>query len=334
MRYIMTAGEPIMRALKIVFVIILIMAAAAAFLHLRAGETTASETVRPFRKDIIEAVYATGEVEPTSWLQVAPQLTARYAEVLVDDNAVVTKGQILARADDAAERAKLQEYESRLAQMKNEFDRNKGLLDKGYISKKAFDDAVGNYDEIQSRIDNQKLTIDRMSLVSPIDGVILRRDIEPGEVKSPAQTVFWLGETKNLRITADVDEEDILKVKRGQVALLKADAIAGQVLEGIIADITPKGDPVNKNFRVRIALPADTPLMIGMTIEVNIVTDKSENALVVPAEAVNDNAVWIAGAKPVKTTVKIGKSDGKVVEILSGLTGNETILARAPEDKE
>ncbi len=333
MRYIMTAGEPIMRALKIIFVIILIFAAAAAFLHFRGAGTTVADTVKPFRKDILEAVYATGEVEPTSWLQVAPQLTARYAEVLVDDNAVVTKGQMLARADDAAERAKLQEYESRLAQMKNEFDRNKGLLDKGYISKKAFDDAVGNYDEVQSRIDNQKLVIERMSLVSPIDGVILRRDIEPGEVKSPAQTVFWLGETKNLRITADVDEEDILKVKRGQTALLKADAIAGQVLEGTIADITPKGDPVNKNFRVRIALPADTPLLIGMTIEVNVVTDKSENALVVPAEAVSDSAVWIAGAKPVKTPVKTGKSDGKVVEILSGITENDTILARAPEDK-
>lgn len=323
-----------MRALKIILIIVLILAAGGAFLHLRGnGSTAVSHTVKPFRKDIVEAVYATGEVEPTSWLQVAPQLTARYAEVLVDDNAVVTKGQMLARADDAAERAKLQEYESRLAQMKNEFDRNKGLMDKGYISKKAFEDAVGNYDEIQSRIDNQKLVIDRMSLVSPIDGVVLRRDIEPGEVKSPAQTVFWLGETKNLRITADVDEEDILKVRRGQTALLKADAIAGQVLEGTIADITPKGDPVNKNFRVRIALPVDTALLIGMTVEVNIVTDKSENALVVPAEAVVDNAVWIAGNKPVKTSVKTGKSDGKLVEILSGITENDAILASAPADK-
>ena len=169
-----------MRIVKIIFFIVALLAFGALFIHFRgAGAPAQGETMQPFRKDIIEAVYATGEVEPVTWLQVAPQLTARYAEVLVDDNAVVTKGQMLAKADDAAERAKLNEYESRLAQMKNEFDRNKGLLDKGYISKKAFDDAVGNYDEIQSRIDNQKLTIERLSLVSPIDGVILRRDIEP-----------------------------------------------------------------------------------------------------------------------------------------------------------
>lgn len=321
-----------MRILKNILILAIMAAIGAAFLHFK-GRGTANgvaETVQPFRTTIVEAVYATGEVEPVTWLQVAPQLTARYAEVLVDDNAVVTKGQLLAKAEDAAERAKLLEYESRLAQMKNEFDRNKGLLDKGYISQKAFDDAVGNYDEVQSRIDNQKLTIERMSLVSPVDGVVLRRDIEPGEVKSPAQTVFWVGEPKNLRITAEVDEEDILKVKRGQTALLKSDAIAGKVLEGTIADITPKGDPVNKNFRVRIALPADTPLLIGMTVEVNVVTDKTDNALVVPVDAVKDGAVWIAGRPPVRHPVKLGKTDGKIVQVLDGLDGAETILSKAP----
>jgi RND family efflux transporter MFP subunit len=320
-----------MRILKSVFFIIALLAFAALFVHFKGSRGgAAAETVQPFRKDVIEAVYATGEVEPVTWLQVAPQLTARYAEVLVDDNAVVTKDQMLAKADDAAERAKLDEYESRLAQMKSEYDRNKGLLDKGYISQKAFEDASGNYDELQSRIDNQKLVIERMSLRSPIDGVILRRDIEPGEVKSPAQTVFWVGDPSVLRITAEVDEEDILKVKKGQAALLKSDAIQGKVLEGTVGDITPKGDPVNKNFRVRISLSKDTPLLIGMTVEVNIVTSKSENALVVPVKAVKDGAVWLAGTPSTRAPVETGRTDGKVVEILKGLSGNETIRAAAP----
>lgn len=318
-----------MRILKIIFVLAALAAAGALYVRFNDRPATA-EVARPERRDIIEAVYATGVVEPVTWLQVAPQLTARYAEVLVDDNDTVTKGQMLARADDAAERAKLDEYEARLAQMKNEFDRNKGLLDKGYISQKAFDDAVGNYDEVQSRIDNQKLIIERMSLVSPVDGVVLRRDIEPGEVKTPAQTVFTIGDPRTLRITADVDEEDILKIKRGQQALLKTDAMPGQVQEGVVDDITPKGDPLEKNFRVRISLPSDTPLMIGMTVEVNVVTDKAEQALTVPLEAVKDGAVWRAGSPPRKIPVKTGKNDGTVVQILDGLDGSETILSKAP----
>jgi multidrug efflux pump subunit AcrA (membrane-fusion protein) len=127
-----------------------------------------------------------------------------------------------------------------------------------------------------------------------------------------------------------VDEEDILKVKKGQAALLKSDAIQGKVLEGTVGDITPKGDPVNKNFRVRISLSKDTPLLIGMTVEVNIVTSKSENALVVPVEAVKDGAVWLAGAPAANVSVETGRTDGKVVEILKGLSGNETIRAAAP----
>jgi len=133
-----------------------------------------------------------------------------------------------------------------------------------------------------------------------------------------------------LRITAEVDEEDILKVKRGQTALLKTDAIPGKVLEGTVGDITPKGDPVNKNFRVRIALPKDSPFLIGMTVEVNVITNKSENALVVPVEAVKDSAVWLAGTPAIKVPVETGRTDGKVVEVLKGLTGSETIRAAAP----
>lgn len=316
-----------MRFFKILLVLLIVAGVAGGVYKLRQKQSAAVATVMPERKDIIEAVYATGEVEPLSWLQVSPQITARFDEILVDDGAVVEKGQLLAKADDSVESAKLEEYEAHLAQMKNEYDRNKGLLDKGYISQKAFDDSISSYNELQSRIDNQKLFIERMSLRSPIAGTVLRRDIEPGEVKVPGQTVFWVGDSKSLRITAEVDEEDILKVKNGMTALIKADAIEGKVLEGEVNDITPKGDPVNKNFRVRIGLAPDTLLRVGMTVEVNVVTAKTEQALVVPAEAVKDGAVWVGNEK---REVKTGKTDGQHVEILGGLQEGEAVRATAP----
>lgn len=316
-----------MRFFKILLVLLIIAGAGVGVYKYRHKQSAEVATVMPERKDIVEAVYATGEVEPLSWLQVSPQITARFDEILVDDGAAVEKGQLLAKADDSVERAKLEEFEAHLAQMKNEYDRNKGLLDKGYISQKAFDDSISAYNELQSRIENQKLFIERMSLRSPIAGTVLRRDIEPGEVKVPGQTVFWVGDAAQLRITAEVDEEDILKIKNGMTALIKADAIEGEVLEGEVRDITPKGDPVNKNFRVRIGLAPDTPLRVGMTVEVNIVTARTEKALVVPAEAVKDGAVWVGGEK---RAVRTGKTDGLHVEILDGLQEGEAVRASAP----
>lgn len=293
-----------------------------------------SETVSLQKKDIIEAVYATGEVEPKVWLQLAPQTTARFVEVLADDGDVVAKDQLLARADDAAEMAKLAEFQSHLEALRSDFERNEKLQKGGYITKKSFESATADYSEIQSKIDSQQKTVDRLSLRSPIDGVVLRRDIEQGEVKTPADRVFTIGKTDILRVTAEVDEEDILKVKTGQQALLKTDALEEAVVEGVVAEITPKGDPVNKNFRVRIDLPQTAPLLIGMTVEVNIVTGKTANANVVPAEAVRDGAVYVLqNGKTVKRPVETGRTDGTVVEILSGLDAAEKILSRAPLKK-
>lgn len=320
------------------FFLVVIFAAALAggWWYARNGASLAPAppTVTLQKKDIVEAVYGTGEVEPRVWLQLSPQTTARFAEVLVDDSDSVAQGQLLARADDAAEMAKLEEYRSRLEALRNDFERNRKLQKGGYITKKAFEAATADYREIQSRIDNQQKIIERLSLASPIDGVVLRRDIEPGEVKTPADTVFTIGRTDDIRVTAEVDEEDILKVKPGQKALLKTDALEGAVIEGRVEEITPKGDPVNKNFRLRISLPQDSPLLIGMTVEVNVVTAVTEGALVLPAAALRDGKVFVlAGNRTEIRPVKTGRTDGQVVEILSGLAEGESVLAEAPAAK-
>ena len=85
-----------------------------------------------------------------------------------------------------------------------------------------------------------------------------------------------------------MDEEDIPLVTVGQPVLIKADAFPGRILDGTVAEITPKGDPVNKSYRVRIGLPPDTPLMIGMTVESNIVVRREDAALLVPQAASRD----------------------------------------------
>ena len=102
------------------------------------------------------------------------------------------------------------------------------------------------------------------------------------------QPVFYLAKAGvPLRISADVDEEDIPLVKVGQKVLIRSDAFPSRVFTGEVLEITPKGDPVARSYRVRIELPADTALMIGMTAETNIVTAEKQDALLVPASAVS-----------------------------------------------
>ena len=89
-----------------------------------------------------------------------------------------------------------------------------------------------------------------------------------------------------------MDEEDIPLVQVGQKVLVRADAFPGRVFDAVVKEVTPKGDPVGRSYRVRLGLPDNLPLRIGMTTEANIVVAERNNALLLPAAVVKDGAVW------------------------------------------
>src|SRR5690606_8939338 len=158
------------------------------------------------------------------------------------------------------------------------------------------------------------------------DGVVLRRDGEIGEIAEIGQTLFRVGVPKPLQVVAEVNEEDIPRVAVGQTVLLRTDAFAGQRLEGRVQRITPLGDAEAKTYRIRIALPDDTPLIVGMSVEANVVTRQKADALLVPSDAVSDGRVLVVdGDRGSWRQVAIGIRGTRKVEIVSGLAEDERI---------
>ena len=147
--------------------------------------------------------------------------------------------------------------------------------------------------QIQGLISVQMEKIDDYVIVSPMDGVVLRRDGEIGEIAESGQVLYRVGVPKPLRITAEVNEEDIPRVALGQKVLLRTDAFPDHPLEGTVGEITPMGDSVAKTYRIRIALPNDTPLKPGMSVEANVVTWEKQDALLVPREAAQGTYVSV-----------------------------------------
>jgi multidrug efflux pump subunit AcrA (membrane-fusion protein) len=89
--------------------------------------------------------------------------------------------------------------------------------------------------------------------------------------KGPLDVLFWVGNLSPLQVVAEINEGDITKIAVGQIAYLASEAFPGQSLTARVSQITPEGDPAKKTFRVYLLLPTDTPLRIGMTVEINIV---------------------------------------------------------------
>jgi membrane fusion protein, multidrug efflux system len=284
--------------------------------------------VHPRRGMAVQAVYATGTVEPTVMVPIAPRTTARLVELDADEGSVVSKDQVLARLEDDDLRRAVDVAVAEERYAKAAFDRQAVLVERQAASRSAYDRAKADWEKARATAARAAAEAGFLTLVAPADGTVIRRDGEIGQMVGANQTVFWLRCCAPLRVSAEVDEEDIGQVRPGQQVLLRADAFTGQVFHGEVQAVTPKGDPVARSYRVRISLPADTPLMIGMTTETNIVLRQSESALLLPAKAVQQDAVWrVKDGQLARQHVTIGAKGASEVEIVDGIADGDWIVA-------
>jgi RND family efflux transporter MFP subunit len=284
--------------------------------------------MRLTRGPAIQAVYATGTVEASVTIRIAPQIGGRLIELNADEGSVVKAGDALARLDDSDLRASVAELEARARYAEQQFERASMLQNKGWATRERFDQTQSDMNATRhaARRANEQLAF--MLLKSPVDGAVIRRDGEVGDYIPLNQPVFYLVKTGvPLRISADVDEEDIPLVKVGQAVLIRSDAFPARVFKGEVKELTPKGDPVARSYRVRIELPQDTALMIGMTAETNIITLEKQNALLVPTSALSGTSLWIVrDERLVHVPVHVGIKGRDRTEVSGGIREDDLVV--------
>lgn len=286
--------------------------------------------VHPTRGPAVEAVYATGTVESTVMLPIAARLTARLVELDVDEGARVRRGQVLGRLEDTDLRNALAQLRSQEVYARNEYQRDAALVKSGMVPQSTYDKARADWLAASAASTKAQAEMDFAKLVAPADGLVIQRDGEVGQMIPVNQAVYWIAVDSPLRIAAQVDEEDINRVRPGQEVLIRADATPNRVMHGIVQSITPKGDPVARSYRVRVGLAEATPLQIGMTTEVNIIVRKTEDAVLLPPSAINANQVWcVRDGRLEPRTVTTGASGDKQVEIVSGIAPDDTVVLHA-----
>ncbi|MFZ1107987.1 MAG: efflux RND transporter periplasmic adaptor subunit [Rhodomicrobium sp.] len=312
---------------------LLVAAVAAGLLFVRLAGGATVEVAAPARGLAVAAVYATGTVESSVTVRIAPQISGRIVELLADEGQSVKAGGVLARLDDSDLRASVAELEARAKYAEQQFERVEALLKQGWVTREKFDQTRTELDAAHHTLRRASEQMRFMALTTPADGLVIRRDGEVGDFVPSNQPVFYLAKAgAPLRISAEVDEEDIPVVKAGNKVLIRADAFPDRVFEGQVSEITPKGDPVARSYRVRVALPEDTALKIGMTAETNIIAKESPNALLVPATAVVGGAVWtVRGGRLARLPVQIGVKGRDRIEIASGLTEGDAVVVKPGE---
>jgi len=319
------------RAVRL-FIVVAVLAAAGGGVWWYLTRPNPVTVAMPTRGEAAEIVYATGVVEPLVWAKVTSLVRERIVEICDCEGDAVDAGAVLARLNDREARAALSELQARLRLAREERDRQEALSERNVSSRQALDRARAEVAQNEAALAGQTARLEQYVLRAPTAGTVLRRDGEVGEIADSGDVLFWVGRPKPLVVIADVNEEDIPRIVVGQRALLRADAFPERALEAEVERITPKGDPVSKTYRVRFALPDDTPLMIGMSVDVNVVVRVSPDALLVPTLAVRENALFVAeGDRARRRDIRAGIRGVRDVEILSGIDERTRVIVPFPE---
>lgn len=315
-----------MRARHILTALIVLAIVAGTWWWLKRGPEVSA--IAPTRGTAAEIVYATGAVQPVRWAKVTSLIRQRIIEICDCEGHQVKRGDVLARLDDKEIRAQLHELRAREDFAKAEVARTTELIARGATTTQAHERALAELRQVQGLLTVLQERVGQYTIISPIDGIVLRKDGRVGEIVEAGTILFRVGEPKPLEVEAEVNEEDIPRVAVGQLVLFRTDAFPDRRIVGKVREITPMGDPVAKTYRIRIDLPDDTPLRIGMSVEANVITREKENALLIPADALQGSHVFVVdGHVARRREVKVGIRGTRAVEILDGLTEKDRVIS-------
>ncbi len=328
------------------------------------------ETAKVERATISNSVTATGTIEPVNKVEVGTQVSGIISKIYVDYNSIVKKGQVIAELDKINLESELSSAKANLASSKSELDyqetnykRIKALHDKGFISDDDFDIADLSYKKAKEAYLVQLQTVQKAqtnlgyaTITSPIDGVVLSKDVEEGQTVAASfstPTLFTIArDLTDMQVVANVDEADIGNVRDGQRVTFTVDAFPDDTFEGRVKQVRQQGEEESNvvTYEVVISAPNnDLKLKPQLTANVNIYTEEIENVVSVPAKALrfspskemmNDgekikdcnatNKLWIKETNILKAyPVKTGITNGIRTQILEGVKEGTAVITNA-----
>ncbi len=344
---------------------------------------------------ILEAVTANGKIQPETEVKISPDVSGEIAELTVKEGDFVQKGALLfkikpeiyissrdrAAATLNSTKSRLAQVEAQLIQAELAYNRSKKLFEENTISKADFEQAESQYKIAKAEKESAEYSVKsseaslkeanenliKTTVYSPMTGTISSLSVELGErvVGANMMTgteVLRVADLNRMEVVVDVNENDIIRVKLGDTAVVEVDAWLDRDFRGVVTEIANSANTLGTtsdqvtNFKVRILILKESyedliteknpsPFRPGMSASVDIYTSSKTGVLTVPIQAVttrSDTASTDPAAKDEIRTlvflsdgtyalardVKTGIQDNVNIEILSGLAEGEEVIVQ------
>lgn len=291
-----------------------------------AAEVTVSKAARRTAARQVEVV---GTVQAIDRAEISAKMTGNIIALPVDLGSSVKQGQLLLELSAGEISAQVQQAKTQLEQARRNLLREENLLKKNAAtpeSVKSLQDSV----RIAEAAYRETLTmLDYARITAPFAGIITRKFVNTGDLATPGKPLLLLEEGGNLQVLTDIPEAMIAGIKKGDRLKVMVPAV-DLVTEGTVAEVSPTADSTSRTAPVKLRLPADDRLRSGQFARVGLTMAEME-ALTVPAEAVvpfgqMERIYVLDNGQARLRLVRTGARGDREVEILSGLSENETVI--------
>jgi membrane fusion protein (multidrug efflux system) len=320
------------------------------------------EVTKVSRGKIAAHISVVGNLIGQQTVDVAPKAGGRLQSINVKLGDRVRQGQVIAKIEDRelleqvnqaeashqVAEAGVRRSEADLSLALTNVDRARNLFARQLLPKQQLDDAEARYTSAVAQLDLSKaqvaqsearlkelrINLGNTSVVSPTDGFVSQRHVDPGAWVSQNAPVASVVDISSLRLVANVVEKDLKAVNAGDPAIVEVDAYPGENFNGRIARVSPILDPATRTASMEIEIPnRENKLKPGMYAKVTLEVDSRENVLLVPKVALVDSEGQRGIYQPNDESraafkrVTIGLEDNEKAEILEGLREGDIIIS-------
>lgn len=286
------------------------------------------------RTSMVNEISVSGNIEGTTTVKMGFMVPGKINLITSKVGQFLAKGQLIASLDPTNYALNKQLADVELNEVSDEYGRLKILHSRGSLSQSDFSKVGFTLQKAQAQ---QKLELKKLNdtkLYSPINGVLLSKQAEAGEIIDSGTELFVVADIKKVTVLAFVPEGELNALHIGQTANVSIAAL-DKTFAGKITEIGSIADPSSRAFTIKIEI-VNTGMEIrpGMIAEARIIITKPKTGIQLPTECIisdlaNQSFVFVVdknGQKAFKRKVSLGKMVANKIEILSGLTMGETVI--------
>ena len=271
-------------------------------------------------------------------------------QVMAEQGQAVSRGQVLARLDDAALRDALLSAQSGVRSAGNaaqvagrEVERTSRLTQAGAIAQRDLDNARNAQVAAQAQLADARARLSQAQeqqaktvIRSPISGVVSARPVNAGDVVAPGAALFTVVDPRSMQLEAAVPAANLAQLRVGAPVTFTVSGYPGRTFTGRVQRINPAADPATGQVPVFVSIPnADGTLVAGLFAEGRVAAVERQ-ALLVPAAAVSQqggspSVLRMRAGRVERVPVRLGETDSETerVEVVAGLAAGDTVLTGA-----